>query len=77
MNRIVRHHVPASQLPDELRGDFASDAIVTVTVEEEQPLPLAETPRAMLEKLRARPGKGVTSDEAVARIRALRDEWPD
>lgn len=75
MNRIVREHYPASQLPDELRGQISENASVTVIVEEEARKPLSR--EALLELMREAQAHapGTTVEEAVARIRALRDEW--
>lgn len=77
MNKIVLEHYPASQLPVELRGNLSPEASVTVTIEEE---PVRAKSREDILKLirdaQAR-SKGVTMEEAVARIRELRDEWDD
>lgn len=78
MNKIVLEHYPASKLPAELRGEIAPGASVKIIVEEEmsrQPM----TREEFRESLRAaRAGaKGVTLEEAVARVRELRDEWDD
>lgn len=35
MNKVVRHHYPASKLPAELRGGIAPDKNVTVTIVED------------------------------------------
>lgn len=77
MNKIVREHYPASKLPEELRTGLPSDASVKVTVEEE--LPEGRTSRAefakQLEAVRRNLDRKVSVEEAVARIRELRDEW--
>ena len=77
MNKIVLEHYPASRLPADLRGKFAPGASVTVTVEEEVRKPLSR--EALLELMRKAQANapGTTLEEAVARIRALRDEWDD
>ncbi|WP_157017575.1 hypothetical protein [Mesorhizobium xinjiangense] len=76
MNKIVLEHYPASKLPEELRGDIASDASVKITIEEEALRP-PMTREELLKSLRdARANaRGVTMEEAVDRIRELRDEW--
>jgi hypothetical protein len=75
MNKIVREHYPASKLPDELRQGIASDASVRVTVEEEGSVaPSREKLLALMEEARRHAGK-VTLEEAVQRVRTLRDEW--
>ncbi len=70
MNRIVKEHYPASKLPKELREGLYPAAEVTVIVEQE-----GQTPRLSLEEIHRRfPVGTVTVDEAVQRIRSLRDE---
>lgn len=75
MNKIVREHYPASLLPAELREGLAAGASVRVTVEEEIRKPLSR--EELLKSLRdaRRYARGVTSEEAVTRVRELRDEW--
>ncbi|RST86831.1 hypothetical protein EJC49_08990 [Aquibium carbonis] len=75
MNKVVRENYPASKLPAELREGIAIGASVRVTIEEEERIPLGR--EALLKSLRAarENAPGVTMDEAVARIRELRDEW--
>lgn len=73
MNKIILEHYPASKLPDELREGIALGASVKVTVEEEANRPLGR--EQLLELMRNAPGTGL--EEAVARVRALRDEWED
>jgi hypothetical protein len=77
MNKIVREHYPASKLPAELRTGIAPGAAVRVTVEEEtrKPLSRAELLASLREAREHAPG--VTVEEAVARVRELRDEWED
>lgn len=78
MNKIVLEHYPASKLPAELRGAIAPNASVTITVEEEarKPLPIDELRRQWLDVRRTLKHK-ITVEEAVARVRELRDEWDD
>lgn len=78
MNKIVLEHYPASKLPNDLRGDIAPEASVKITVEEE-PVRKPMTREELLKSFRGvRAGaKGVTLEEAVARVRELRDEWDD
>lgn len=77
MNKIVRQHYPVSQLPADLRAQFAEDTSVTITIEEEIRKPLTrEQLLEMFEKARKN-SPGTTLEEAVARVRALRDEWDD
>ncbi|MDX8440309.1 hypothetical protein [Mesorhizobium australafricanum] len=77
MNKVILEHYPASKLPDELREGIALSASVTVTVEEEAKRPLAR--KQLLELMRNAQANapGTSLEEAVARVRALRDEWED
>ncbi|MDI4656413.1 hypothetical protein [Xanthobacter autotrophicus] len=88
MNRIVREHYPVEKLPEDLREGLPEGATVTVTVEEVATKPsleelkalvkdILENPKPMtIEEARALVGpRNVTAEEAVQRIRALRDEW--
>ncbi len=78
MGRVELRHYPASKLPAELRGDFSPTDLVDVVVrasEAAQPLS-RDALRAMLYR-RVEPGTGVGPEEAVRRIRELRDEWDD
>lgn len=76
MNRIVHDHYPASRLPDDLRDGTRDGASVRVTVEEESPVIGKAELRALTLALQSR-RRGTTIEEAVARIRELRDEWDD
>lgn len=89
MNKIVLEHYPASKLPEDMRQGLSADAVVKIVIEEERTAsPFASgksvaEPRNLADLLDERtrhPGKysgNVTTDEAVARIRELRDEWDD
>lgn len=77
MNKIVRQHYPVSQLPKDLRAQFAEGTSVTITIEDEIRNPLTrEQLLTMFEEARKN-SPGTTLEEAVARVRALRDEWDD
>ncbi len=87
MNKIVRAHYPVDKLPEDLRQGLTAGQTVTITVEEETKLDrdafdalvadiLAHPQPMTIQEIRALVGpRNVTSEEAVARIRALRDEW--
>jgi len=79
MNKIVHQHVPASELPERLRDGIDASALVTVTLQVEgtRPEPPTREELLLLLKQARASAKGVTTEEAVARIRALRDEWDD
>ena len=76
MNKVVLEHYPAARLPKDLRGSIATNASVRVTVEEE---PVSSDRGELLKLLdeARREAKGVSMDDAVRRIRELRDEWDD
>lgn len=83
MNKIVVKDYPVSNLPEELRVGLEGLGSVTLTIEEARsfsPKPIMA--RDLVAQLRAEkaekgPEGGVSSEQAVARIRALRDEWED
>lgn len=89
MNKIVREHYPVANLPEDLREGLDVHARVRVVVEVDGPSPLTEpdfssdnekplTVEDILEirrRLFADGRPSVTAEEAVARIRELRDEW--
>lgn len=85
MNKIVREHYPVEKLPADLRAEVEGLNTVTVTIDAEPEQQAGESRQGkaswpeLLERLRALRASGeieaVTSEEAVARIRALRDEW--
>jgi hypothetical protein len=91
MNRIVREHYPVANLPEDLRQEFEGVETVTVMVEQAADLTGSAAIEDAGRRYRQRvqdllthtPGPvgahrgGVTIEEAVARIRALRDEWDD
>ncbi|ALN71971.1 MULTISPECIES: hypothetical protein [unclassified Aureimonas] len=71
--RIVIEDYPVENLPEELRGGIEPGHRVTVTVEEASDR-WSDLFRRIdaYQSANARP---VTTEEAVARVRALRDEW--
>ncbi|MBS9478350.1 hypothetical protein [Ancylobacter radicis] len=86
MNRIVREHYPVEKLPEDLREGLPAGRKVTVTLEEEgvdeeglseRLAAILANPRPMtIDQARALAGNRSTStEEAVTRIRSLRDEW--
>jgi hypothetical protein len=77
MGKIVLDHYPASKLPEELRGNLSSDSVVRITIEEERRAPLSPADFVRVVQERKKTSKTVTIDEAVARVRSLRDEWDD
>jgi hypothetical protein len=84
MNKIVREHYPVERLPADLRAELPGQSSVTVTLEAEtSALRGVGEARAswneMLKRIHQLHASGaikpVTAEEAVARVRALRDEW--
>ena len=73
MNKIVREHYPASELPENLRTGIAPDARVTVEVTVEPPTPPFSF-RALFDGLK---DQRITDGDPVARVRELRDERED
>ena len=75
MTKIVHEHIPASALPEQLREGIDASALVTVTVQQEEAGPKTlDQLRMLLEEAR-REAPGISIEEAVARVRELRDEW--
>lgn len=77
MNRIVKKHYPASRLPAELREGIRSDALVTVSISDESSATAREAARPFSEIFEEITDRRVLSDDAVERVRALRDEWSE
>jgi len=78
MNKIILEHIPAAELPEKLRPGINPAANVTLTVQEETQARIkspAELRQMIKEARNASGSPGISTDEAVARIRALRDEW--
>jgi hypothetical protein len=80
MNKIVREHYPVENLPDDLREGLEAGSTVRVVVEvesakqERRPLTFDESMRLIEEYRRNHPER-VTIEDAVQRVRELRDEW--
>ncbi len=76
MNKIVREHYPAAQLPEDLRPSGDPNARVTVIIEQEEEL---EPEHALsLDDIWAnRRPPFRTKEEIDAEIRRQRDEWDD
>ena len=91
MNKIVREHYPVANLPEDLRKEFEGAEMVTLQIQEESDLaethdfwsfPIEQikplTPQqfeAALQGIRSSGLPNVSPEEAVRRIRELRDEW--
>jgi len=81
MNRFVRDHYPAERLPEDLQQLVDPNRPVRIVIEQDEPEQNKKTTDdlfAMIEAYRATiHGEGISRDEAVRRIRDLRDEWDD
>ena len=84
MAKTVHKHVPADELPEKFRRGIANDRLITLTVEEEggQTHPQTfdrDALRRLLDSRRAtgNGAKPVSLDDAVRRVRGLRDEWDE
>lgn len=82
MNKIVREHYPVEKLPEDLRVLFSDTASVTIEVVAEGDHPTsglsskdAVALMRQMQEENSRKGRGITEQEAVDRIRTLRDEW--
>ena len=76
MNKIIREHYPASKLPEDLREGVDPESTVTVTVTVEG-LKRPEHVMTLEEIFAARRPPFRSSEEILASIRQLRDEWDD
>jgi hypothetical protein len=71
--KIVTEHFPVDRLPEELRRGIESGRMVRVVVEAE--VEPARIP--LVDLIGSAKGLYASPEEAVAYIRALRDEWDD
>ena len=74
MNKVVREHYPAAKLPDDLRGTLDLGARVKVTIVEETSRATARA-QAIADLIAHREMLRPSANDAVERVRALRDEW--
>ncbi|MDB5522598.1 MAG: hypothetical protein JWM58_361 [Rhizobium sp.] len=93
MNKVVREHYPVANLPEDLQREFEGAKTVRIVAEEAEgtevagdfwSLPLDQIkPRSPeqfkldLRRIRNSGLPSVSPEEAVKRIRELRDEWDD
>lgn len=79
MGRVETIHYPASKVPSDLRSGISPSATVSVVVEVEGAQSVVRSARQWRDLLAKASASATptTTDEAVARIRALRDEWDD
>ena len=75
MNKIVREHYPAAQLPEDLRPNDDPNVQVTVTIEVEEQRSEHVLSLDEIWALRRPPFR--TKEEIDVDIRRQRDEWDD
>jgi hypothetical protein len=82
MNKIVREHYPVEKLPEDLREGLQAGATVRVVLEVEEEtierpsMSFEESMRLINDYRRDNPER-VSVEDAVQRVRALRDEWDE
>ena len=77
MNKIVREHYPVEQLPEDLRAELGLARTVKLVIETEaaDSTDSAARKAAIAELLEHRRQLKPSANDAVQRVRALRDEW--
>jgi hypothetical protein len=82
MNKIVREHYPVEKLPEDLREGLQAGATVRVVLEvedetiERPSMSFEESMRLINDYRRDNPER-VSVEDAVQRVRDLRDEWDE
>ena len=90
MNKIVRDHYPVDKLPEDLREGFPAHAMVRIVLEavessaarlpssliDDKPMSATEAMQ-FIQRFKATHHSDESPEDAVARIRKLRDEWED
>ncbi len=82
MNKIVREHYPVERLPEDLREGLQPGATVRVVLEvddvriERQSMSFEDSMRLINDYRRDNPER-VSIEDAVRRVRDLRDEWDE
>ncbi|WP_428699213.1 hypothetical protein [Stappia sp.] len=80
MNRIIKKHYPAANLPVDLRSGLPSGSFVNITIETEDGVRASstiDTLKADLERARRNLKNPVSLEAATERVRDLRNEWDD
>jgi len=78
MNKIIREHYPVSRLPADLQEEVGAAKFVHLVIDIETPSPPPSREKLLELLSEARKfAPGISTEEAVARVRALRDEWDD
>ncbi|WP_436642252.1 hypothetical protein [Microbaculum sp. FT89] len=73
MNRIVKKHYPASKLPEDLREGLPEGAVVDIEITVDESAVARR--RTLRDYFGAAKDRETSTEEAVRRIRELRDEW--
>jgi hypothetical protein len=76
MNKIVREHYPVERLPEDLRRGIEGPYVRVTVIPEDTPSRTKKPLTYADIRARVKP-RGTTTEEAVQRIRELRDEWDD
>ncbi|WP_153483692.1 hypothetical protein [Segnochrobactrum spirostomi] len=74
MTRVVRTAYPVSRLPEDLRDGLPDGAVVHITIETESDAK-AQPLASFSSLIGALPPIHGATEDAVAAVRALRDEW--
>ena len=75
MNKIIREHYAAADIPEDLQEGIDPQGRVTITIAEEGQMQRSQFSfRKIFDELH---DDRVSSDDPVMRIRALREEWED
>lgn len=75
MNKIVREHYPVEKLPEDLREGIEGTHVRVTIIREEPTTERTGKKPLTYEDIRSRvKPRGTTTEEAVRRIRELRDE---
>jgi hypothetical protein len=75
LNKIVREHYPVSSLPEDLRLGLDPTSYVRIVIDGQEDSIARK--KALTDMLAAADRIPPISDDPVARIRELRDEWDD
>ena len=72
--KVITEDVAVSELPEKVRGDFSADEVVRVTLEQQPKLLEEGEEPAYLKFAGIGAYMNTSIEEAVARVRALRDD---
>lgn len=75
MNKIIRERYPVSKLPADLQEEVGEAKYVHLVIDVKEPAPPSRGKLMELMSQARKSAPGITTEDAVARVRALRDEW--